>query len=75
MEKIDIFNEVVRIMAEDSSTMKDIKGANPEEFRKRLTEDMSEEDFYCLVRSYLASFGVIGQLRSCLKCLFHTNSK
>ncbi|KHD44804.1 S41 family peptidase [Streptococcus hongkongensis] len=62
MKKIDLFNEVVRIMAEDSSTMKDIKGTDPEQFRGNISEAMPEEDFYYLVRSYLASFGVISHV-------------
>ena len=45
MKKTEIFEQVVEIMREDSSTKKDILGANPEEYRARITDQMSQEDF------------------------------
>ena len=52
MKKTEIFEQVVEIMREDSSTKKDILGANPEEYRARITDQMSQEDFlyqFCLM--------------------------
>ena len=62
MKKVDVFNQVVSIMAEESSTKKDIKGANPELYRQQIDEAMSDEDFVFLVQSYLGSFGVLGHV-------------
>lgn len=38
MKKTEVFDQVVEIMREDSSTKKDIKGANPEEYRARIAD-------------------------------------
>lgn len=62
MKKIDIFKEIIRIMTNDSSTKKDIKGKNPDLFLNEINEEMFDDEFYYLVRSYLASFGIIGHV-------------
>lgn len=46
MKKLAIFEEVVRIMQEDSATKKDKAGADPATFRKRISEEMPDEDFF-----------------------------
>lgn len=46
----------------DSSTLKDIKGINPDAFREQLNPDMEDEDFLYLVKSYLAGFGVVSHV-------------
>ena len=62
MRKRAIFEDVVSIMTHDSSTIKDRKGCNPEPFREKITDDMTDDAFLYQVRSYLASFGVIGHV-------------
>lgn len=62
MQKKDIFDQVVSIVQNDSSTKKDKKGADPLVFRNQISEEMSEEDFEFLVQNYLASFGVLSHL-------------
>ena len=62
MKKIAIFEDVVSIMTHDSSTIKDQRGCDPEPFREKITDDMTDDDFLYQVRSYLASFGVIGHV-------------
>ena len=62
MEKLEIFDQVVKLMKEDSATKKDIQGANPALFRAQISEEMSDDDFLYVMRSYLASFGVISHV-------------
>ena len=62
MKKTAIFEDVVSIMTQDSSTIKDRKGCDPEPFREKITDDMTDDAFLYQVRSYLASFGVIGHV-------------
>ena len=62
MKKTAIFEDVVSIMTHDSSTIKDRKGCDPEPFREKITDDMTDDAFLYQVRSYLASFGVIGHV-------------
>lgn len=62
MKKTEIFDQVVEIMREDSSTKKDIKGANPEEYRARITDQMSKEDFLYQMHCYIASFGILSHV-------------
>ena len=62
MKKTAIFEDVVSIMTHDSSTSKDRKGCDPEPFRENITDDMTDDAFLYQVRSYLASFGVIGHV-------------
>lgn len=67
MKKIEIFDDIVSIMQNDSATIKDIKGADPLKYRDRISEDMNNKEFTFLVRSYLASFGLTGHLEFDLK--------
>ena len=62
MKKTAIFEDVVSIMIRDSSTIKDQRGCDPEPFREKITDDMTDDAFLYQVRSYLASFGVIGHV-------------
>ena len=62
MKKTEIFEQVVEIMREDSSTKKDILGANPEEYRVRITDQMSQEDFLYQMHCYIASFGILSHV-------------
>ena len=62
MKKTEIFEQVVEIMREDSSTKKDIMGANPEEYRVRITDQMSQEDFLYQMHCYIASFGILSHV-------------
>ena len=62
MRKRAIFEDVVSIMTHDSSTIKDRKGCDPEPFREKITDEMTDDAFLYQVRSYLASFGVIGHV-------------
>ena len=62
MKKTEIFDQVVEIMREDSSTKKDIKGANPKEYRARITDQMSQEDFLYQMHCYIASFGILSHV-------------
>ena len=60
MKKTAIFEDIISIMSHDSSTIKDRKGCDPDRFREKMTDDMSDDAFLYQVRSYLASFGIIG---------------
>lgn len=62
MKKTDIFKDIVWIMTHDSSTVKDCKGCNPQSFLEKITDDMTEQEFLYQVRTYLASFGIIGHI-------------
>lgn len=62
MKKTDIFKDIVWIMTHDSSTVKDCKGGNPQPFLEKITDDMTEQEFLYQVRTYLASFGIIGHI-------------
>lgn len=62
MQKIEIFDQVVSIVQNDSSTKKDKRGADPLPFRNQISEEMSDDDFEFLVGNYLASFGVLSHL-------------
>ena len=62
MKKTDIFKDIVWIMTHDSSTVKDRKGCNPQPFLEKITDDMTEQEFLYQVRTYLASFGIIGHI-------------
>ena len=67
MKKTDIFKDIVWIMTHDSSTVKDCKGCNPQSFLEKITDDMTEQEFLYQVRTYLASFGIIGHIFSMIK--------
>lgn len=62
MDKLDIFDSIVTILREDSSTKKDLQGADPARFREQISEEMSDSAFQYLIHSYLASFGVISHI-------------
>lgn len=62
MKKTDIFKDIVWIMTHDSSTVKDRKGCNPQPFLEKITDDMTEQEFLYQIRTYLASFGIIGHI-------------
>lgn len=62
MKKTEIFDQVVEIMREDSSTKKDITGAKPEEYRARITDQMNQEDFLYQMHCYIASFGILSHV-------------
>ena len=62
MKKTDIFKDIVWIMTHDSSTVKDCKGGNPQPFLEKITDNMTEQEFLYQVRTYLASFGIIGHI-------------
>lgn len=62
MTQLEIFDTIVGIMQEDSATKKDKKGANLTPFREQLLTDLPKEDFIYLIRTYLASFGVLGHI-------------
>lgn len=70
MKKTAIFKQVVDIMRTDSSTKKDLTGADPEIYCQKITDDMSEEEFLYQMHCYLASFGVLGHVN-----FFKKNSK
>ena len=62
MTYTEIFEEVIKIMREDSATCKDF-GAGPfEEYQSKITDDMDRMDFLHLVQEYLATFKVEGHL-------------
>lgn len=62
MEKLKIFDDIVRVVHEDSSSCKDKTGVAADVFRTRIHEDMDDISFVRTVRSYLATFGLTGHL-------------
>lgn len=62
MTKTEIFDDVVSIMHNDSSTCKDKQGGDESHFRAQITDDMDDEKFLFVMRSYLATFGLTGHL-------------
>lgn len=62
MRKTEIFEEVVQIVKHDASFCKDNLGADAEQYRAKISDDMDEEEFLYLVQSYLASFHVKAHL-------------
>ncbi|MFC5631713.1 MULTISPECIES: hypothetical protein [Streptococcus] len=62
MQKIDIFDQVVLIVQNDSSAKKDKIGASPLSFRKQILEAMPDDNFVFLVNNYLASSGGLSHL-------------
>lgn len=62
MTKTQIFEEVVSIMKTDASCCKDEPGADPEQYRCQITDDMEDEAFLYLMQSYIASFHVKAHL-------------
>ncbi|WP_438478165.1 hypothetical protein [Streptococcus pluranimalium] len=49
MTKEEIFETIVDVVHHDSATQKDIVGAVPDQYRARISENMSENDFYYLL--------------------------
>lgn len=62
MTKLEIFDDVVSIMQNDSSTCKDKQGGDVSYFRAQIADDMDDEKFLFIMRSYLATFGLTGHL-------------
>lgn len=62
MTKLEIFDDVVSIMQNDSSTCKDKQGGDVSYFRAQIADDMDDEKFLFVMRSYLATFGLTGHL-------------
>lgn len=62
MTKREIFQDIVKIMKEDSASCKDKCGAAPDIYSERITEDMEDKDFLYLVNSYLNTFELTGHL-------------
>lgn len=62
MTKLEIFDDVVSIMAKDSATSKDKGAGDFERYRDEISEDMSSERFVLTVRRYLATFCVPSHL-------------
>ena len=60
MKKREIFEDIVKIMHEDSASCKDTQGADPTPYIERISEDMDDNDFVRLVSSYLSGFGLTG---------------
>lgn len=69
MKKLEIFDEVVSVMRQDSSTCKDIKGGDISAYREKITEEMSDMEFLYLMQKYLATFEVKGHIS-----FYETNS-
>ncbi|MGL4800263.1 MAG: S41 family peptidase [Cellulosilyticaceae bacterium] len=70
MMKLDVFDEIVEIMRKDSATCKDIQGGDSDFYRSQIKEDMDDDAFIFIVKSYLVTFGLTGHLN-----FFSTESK
>lgn len=62
MTKLEIFQDIVKVMNEDSASCKDRPGANPDAYMDKIQEDMADMDFLYLVNLYLNTFGLTGHL-------------
>lgn len=62
MTKLEIFDDIVSIMATDSATAKDKGAGNFKEYRDQITEEMSADSFVLVVQRYLATFCVPAHL-------------
>ena len=62
MTKLEIFDDVVSIMQNDSSTCKDKQGGEVSYYRAQIADDMDDEKFLFVMRSYLATYGLTGHL-------------
>ncbi|MTB63766.1 peptidase S41 [Streptococcus sp. zg-86] len=62
MKKREIFDQVVEMMRTDSATKKDIIGADPDIYRQKISDDISEEEFLYHMHCYLASFGILSHV-------------
>lgn len=62
MTKLEIFDDIVSIMAKDSATSKDKGAGHFESYRKEISENMPSDRFMLVVQRYLASFCVPSHL-------------
>ena len=62
MTYTEIFDEVVSIMREDSSTCNDLGAGNFQFYKDQIKDDMLAKDFTKVVKRYIASFGQEGHL-------------
>ena len=58
MTKREIFEDVVSVMKHDASCCKDEQGGDVEYYRAQVSEDMDDEAFLYVMKSYLATFHV-----------------
>lgn len=58
MTKLEIFDDVVSVMKNDASCCKDEPGGDVEYYRAQISEDMDENAFLYVMKSYLATFHV-----------------
>ncbi len=62
MTKTQIFDDVVSIVKNDASFIKDEVGADAEIYRKQISDDMDDDAFLYMLESYLGTFHVLGHL-------------
>lgn len=62
MTRCEIFDDVARVMREDASFCKDLKGGDAKKYRALVREDMSDKEFLFLVNRYLATFKLVAHL-------------
>lgn len=62
MTKLEIFDDVVSVMKHDASCCKDEPGGDVEYYRAQISEDMDDEAFLYVMKSYLATFHVQGHV-------------
>ncbi len=62
MNKAAIFEDIINIMKNDSSTCKDIPAPDDYDFKEKISEAMSCKDFCLAVNDYLACYGVRGHV-------------
>lgn len=62
MKYLEIFNAIIEIMKNDSSTCKDMGIKDHEKYRRMISDDMEEKEFTKTVKKYIASFGVPAHL-------------
>lgn len=58
MTKKEIFDDIVDIMRNDSSSCKDKRGADGKRFRDSISEETDDETFLFIVSSYLSTFDI-----------------
>ena len=62
MTKCEIFDDIVRIMHEEASFCRDLKGGDEKKYRSLIHEDMNDREFLFLVNRYLATFKLVAHL-------------
>lgn len=62
MTKLEIFDDVVSVMKHDASCCKDEPGGDVEYYRAQISEDMDENAFVYVMKSYLATFHVMSHV-------------